>query len=51
MSYLIVQYWDFLSIAAGLGVVVGWWAQGSRRRGAPGAPGAARPTASGEARP
>lgn len=35
MAYLIVQYWIYLVIAAGLGVVVGWWSQGSRRAGPP----------------
>lgn len=33
MAYLIVQYWTYLAIAAGIGVAVGWWAQGSRRAG------------------
>ena len=33
MAYLIVQYWVYLAIAGGVGVVVGWWAQGSRRGG------------------
>jgi hypothetical protein len=31
MAYVIVYYWPFLAIAAGLGVLVGWWATGSRR--------------------
>jgi hypothetical protein len=30
VAYLIVQYWEYLAIATGLGVLVGWWAQGSR---------------------
>ncbi|MCX5515169.1 hypothetical protein [Kaistia algarum] len=33
MAYLIVQYWEYLAAAAGLGVLVGWWAQGSRHGG------------------
>ncbi|WP_156911771.1 hypothetical protein [Kaistia adipata] len=31
MAYVIVNYWPFLAVAAGLGVLVGWWATGSRR--------------------
>jgi hypothetical protein len=31
MDYLIVHYWEYLSAAAVLGLIVGWWAQGSRR--------------------
>jgi hypothetical protein len=31
VAYLIVQYWEFLALSAGLGILVGWWAQGSRR--------------------
>jgi len=34
VAYLIVEYWQFLAVAGGLGVLVGWWAQGSRRGGA-----------------
>jgi hypothetical protein len=33
MAYVIVNYWPFLAIAAGLGFIVGWWALGSGRRG------------------
>lgn len=30
MAYVIVNYWPFLAAAAGVGLVVGWWATGSR---------------------
>lgn len=39
MAYLIVQYWEYLVVAAGLGVLVGWWAQGSRHGRSPAAEG------------
>lgn len=32
MAYVIVHYLPFLIAAGGLGLVVGWWATGSRRR-------------------
>jgi hypothetical protein len=31
MAYVIVNYWPFLAIAVGFGVIIGWWATGSRR--------------------
>lgn len=31
MAFVIVNYWPFLAVAAGLGLLVGWWATGSRR--------------------
>lgn len=31
MAYVIVNYWPFLAVAAGMGLLVGWWATGSRR--------------------
>lgn len=32
MAYVVVHYLPFLSAAATLGLLVGWWAMGSRRR-------------------
>lgn len=32
MDYLIVQYAPFVIAAVACGFLVGWWAQGSRRR-------------------
>ncbi len=33
MDYVIVQYFSFVVTAACFGFLVGWWAQGSGRRG------------------
>ena len=30
MIYLIAEYWPFLIVALGLGVLVGWWNQDPR---------------------
>jgi len=31
LAYLIVQYWHYLAASPACGVLVGWWAQGTRR--------------------